>query len=87
MEICEEEENACEEKTALQRKKKVLRVPKKRNGKRSLVGREKDEWKNRQTQLFVRQFLARKFPTFSDRLKKWPISSYETSTKTCGFPT
>ncbi|XP_055615048.1 uncharacterized protein LOC129761356 [Toxorhynchites rutilus septentrionalis] len=38
-------------------------------------------------QLSSRQFLSRKLPTFSGQLEEWPlfISSYETSTKACGF--
>ncbi|XP_058456758.1 uncharacterized protein LOC131434131 [Malaya genurostris] len=38
-------------------------------------------------QLSARQFLSRKLPTFSGNLEEWPmfISSYETSTKACGF--
>ncbi|XP_065091440.1 uncharacterized protein LOC135712376 [Ochlerotatus camptorhynchus] len=38
-------------------------------------------------QLSSRHFLSRKLPTFSGKLEEWPmfISSYETSTKACGF--
>ncbi|XP_058840906.1 uncharacterized protein LOC131696379 [Topomyia yanbarensis] len=38
-------------------------------------------------QLSSRQFLSKKLPTFSGKLEEWPmfISSYETSTKACGF--
>lgn len=75
--------------------KKLRNVPKKRKRKRSLVGeggKGKDGWKNRQqeptkAQISDRQFLSKKLPMFSGRMEEWPmfISSYETSTKACGF--
>ncbi|XP_062713284.1 uncharacterized protein LOC134290229 [Aedes albopictus] len=88
----EEEESSAEEEESSEESSESSEEEKQEEKPRRKSGKEKDGRKNRQreptkAQMSARQFLSRKLPTFSGRMEEWPmfISSYETSTKACGF--
>ncbi|XP_065074719.1 uncharacterized protein LOC135698602 [Ochlerotatus camptorhynchus] len=55
--------------------------------KKSKRKNKQDEENPTKAQISARQFLSRKLPTFTGRPDEWPIfiSSYNTTTKACGF--
>ncbi|XP_058449188.1 uncharacterized protein LOC131429158 [Malaya genurostris] len=58
-----------------------------RRKKETQLRKHRSQYDPTKAQLSARQFLSKKLPVFSGKLEEWPmfISSYETSTKACGF--
>ncbi|XP_062538577.1 uncharacterized protein LOC134206858 [Armigeres subalbatus] len=83
-----EEEEDCTEEESSESSEEEKRQERSRQKQRGIrQGRQSRQQEPTRAQMSARQFLSRKLPTFSGKLEEWPmfVSSYETSTKACGF--
>ncbi|XP_062537760.1 uncharacterized protein LOC134206081 [Armigeres subalbatus] len=83
-----EEEEGCKEEESSEKSEEERDWEKSRKKQEEVRrGRQNRQREPTKAQMSARQFLSRKLPTFSGKLEEWPmfVSSYETSTKACGF--